>query len=162
MKVIFHSFFCDNHDCFRSFFCIFASLYKIQVACLEIFDVGLLGAMAEIDPASLILPNEMKEGKGMLTENFVCTQLAAGIEQSIFYYSKENSPLEIDFMIQDGSGVVPIEVKSEENLKSKSLSAFLGQNANAHGVRFSMSPYRDQERMTNVPLYGAGVYFDRG
>ena len=129
---------------------------------LFLFDVGLLGAMAEIDPASLILPNEMKEGKGMLTENFVCTQLAASIEQSIFYYSKENSPLEIDFMIQDGSRIVPIEVKSEENLKSKSLSAFLGQNANAHGIRFSMSPYREQERMTNVPLYGAGVYFDRG
>lgn len=128
---------------------------------LYLFDVGLLGAMAEIDPALLILPNEMKEGKGMLTENFVCTQLAASIEQSIFYYSKENSPLEIDFMIQDGSRIVPIEVKSEENLKSKSLSAFLGQNANAHGIRFSMSPYREQERMTNVPLYGAGVYFDR-
>lgn len=129
---------------------------------LYLFDVGLLGAMAEIDPALLILPNEMKEGKGMLTENFVCTQLAASIEQSIFYYSKENSPLEIDFMIQDGSRIVSIEVKSEENLKSKSLSAFLGQNANAHGIRFSMSPYREQERMTNVPLYGAGVYFDRG
>ena len=128
---------------------------------LYLFDVGLLGAMAEIDPALLILPNEMKEGKGMLTENFVCTQLAASIEQSIFYYSKENSPLEIDFMIQDGSRIVPIEVKSEENLKSKSLSAFLGQNANAHGIRFSMSPYREQERMTNVPLYGAGVYFGR-
>ena len=121
-----------------------------------------LMAMAEIDPALLILPNEMKKGKGMLTENFVCTQLAASIEQSIFYYSKENSPLEIDFMIQDGSRIVPIEVKSEENLKSKSLSAFLEQNANAHGIRFSMSPYREQERMTNVPLYGAGVYFDRG
>ncbi len=129
---------------------------------LYLFDVGLLGAMAEIDPALLILPNEMKEGKGMLTENFVCTQLAASIEQSIFYYSKENSPLEIDFMIQDGSRIVPIEVKSEENLKSKSLSAFLEQNANAHGIRFSMSPYREQERMTNVPLYGAGVYFGRG
>ncbi|MCR4826257.1 MAG: ATP-binding protein [Bacteroidales bacterium] len=129
---------------------------------LYLFDVGLLGAMAEIDPALLILPNEMKEGKGMLTENFVCTQLAASIEQSIFYYSKENSPLEIDFLIQDGSRIVPIEVKSEENLKSKSLSAFLGQNANAHGIRFSMSPYREQERMTNVPLYGAGACFGRG
>ncbi len=52
-----------------------------------------------------------------------------------------------------------IEVKSEENLKSKSLSAFLVQHENMHGVRFSMSPYREQERMTNVPLYGAGVYF---
>ena len=126
---------------------------------LYLLDVGLLGAMAEIDPATLILPNEMKEGKGMFTENFVCTHLVASIEQSVFYYSKENSPLEIDFMIQHGSNIVPIEVKSEENLKSKSLSAFLQQNENMHGIRFSMSPYREQERMTNVPLYGAGVYF---
>ena len=126
---------------------------------LYLLDVGLLGAMAEIDPATLILPNEMKEGKGMFTENFVCTHLVASIEQSVFYYSKENSPLEIDFMIQHGSNIVPIEVKSEENLKSKSLSAFIQQNENTHGIRFSMSPYREQERMTNVPLYGAGVYF---
>ena len=126
---------------------------------LYLLDVGLLGAMAEIDPAILILPNDMKEGKGMFTENFVCTHLAASIELSIFYYSKENSPLEIDFMIQHGSDIVPIEVKSEENLKSKSLSTFLQQNENMHGIRFSMSPYREQERMTNVPLYGAGVYF---
>lgn len=128
---------------------------------LYLLDVGLLGAMAEIDPATLILPNEMKEGKGMFTENFVCTHLVASIEQSVFYYSKENSPLEIDFMIQHGSNIVPIEVKSEENLKSKSLSAFLQQNENMHGIRFSMSPYREQERMTNVPLYGAGVYFKK-
>lgn len=126
---------------------------------LYLLDVGLLGAMAEIDPATLILPNEMKEGKGMFTENFVCSHLAASIERSLFYYSKENSPLEIDFIIQDGSKIVPIEVKAEENLKSKSLSAFLQQHDDMHGIRFSMSPYREQERMTNVPLYGAGVYF---
>ena len=126
---------------------------------LYLLDVGLLGAMAEVDPANLILPNDMKEGKGMFTENFVCTHLAASIEQSIFYYSKDNSPMEIDFMIQHGTNIVPIEVKSEENLKSKSLSVFLQQHENMHGVRFSMSPYREQERMTNVPLYGAGVYF---
>lgn len=126
---------------------------------LYLLDVGLLGAMAEVDPATLILPNDMKEGKGMFTENFVCTHLAASIEQSIFYYSKDNSPMEIDFMIQHGANIVPVEVKSEENLKSKSLSVFLQQHENMHGVRFSMSPYREQERMTNVPLYGAGVYF---
>lgn len=126
---------------------------------LYLLDVGLLGAMSEINPATLILPNDMKEGKGMFAENFVCTQLAASIEQSIFYFSKENSPLEIDFLIQDGPNVVPIEVKSEENLKSKSLSAFLQQHEAMRGIRFSMSPYREQERMTNVPLYCTGVYF---
>ena len=110
---------------------------------LYLLDVGLLGAMAEVDPATLILPNDMKEGKGMFTENFVCTHLAASIEQSIFYYSKDNSPMEIDFMIQHGANIVPVEVKSKENLKSKSLSVFLQQHENMHGVRFSMSPYRE-------------------
>ena len=126
---------------------------------LFLLDVGLLGAMAEINPAQLLLPNNMKEAKGMFTENFVCTQLTASIGQSLFYYSKENSPLEIDFMMQQDTQIVPIEVKSEENLKSKSLSTLLQSNTEMHGVRFSMSPYREQERMTNVPLYGAGVYF---
>lgn len=126
---------------------------------LYLLDVGLLGAMAEIDPATLILPNDMKEGKGMFTENFICSHLVASIERSIFYYSKENSPLEIDFLIQDGSKIVPIEVKSEENLKSKSLSAFLQQHNDMHGIRFSMSPYKEQDRMTNVPLYAASHFF---
>ena len=95
----------------------------------------------------------------MFTENYVCTQLAANLDQSLFYYSRDTSALEIDFMIQQGTHVVPIEVKAEENLQSKSLKTILQNNDDMYGVRFSMSPYREQERMTNVPLYGAGVYF---
>ena len=67
--------------------------------------------------------------------------------------------LKIDFIIQQGVHVVPIEVKAEENLQSKSLKTILQNNEDMHGIRFSMSGYREQERMTNVPLYGAGVYF---
>jgi len=128
---------------------------------LYLLDVGLLGAMADINPAQLLLPTNNNESKGMFTENFVCTQLLSSIDSSLFYYSKENSPLEIDFIIQHSLQVVPIEVKAEENLKSKSLSTLLQNHADMHGVRFSMSPYREQERMTNVPLYGAGVYFSK-
>ena len=57
--------------------------------------------------------------------------------------------------------IVPIEIKAEENLQSKSLKTVLQNNPEMHGVRFSMSPYKEQERMTNVPLYGAGVYFSK-
>ena len=103
----------------------------------------------------------MEEGKGMYTENYVCTQLAASIDQSLFYYSRDTSNLEIDFIIQQETKIVPIEVKAEENLQSKSLKTILQNNAEMHGVRFSMSVYREQERMTNVPLYGAGVYFKK-
>ena len=55
---------------------------------------------------------------------------------------------------------MPIEVKAEENLRSKSLSTFVASNPSLHGIRFSMSDYREQDWMTNVPLYAADVFFD--
>ena len=119
----------------------------------------LLGAMAEINPVQLLLPNDMKESKGMFTENFVCTQLVTQFNSSLFYYSKENSTLEIDFFVQKETQIVPIEVKAEINVKSKSLSTILQNNEEMFGVRFSMNPYRQQERMVNIPLYCAEVYF---
>ena len=128
---------------------------------LYLLDVGLLGALSNTPAATLLMPNNMEEGKGMFTENYVCTQLAASVDQSLFYYSRDTSSLEIDFIIQQGVHVVPIEVKAEENLQSKSLKTILQNNNDMHGIRFSMSGYREQERMTNVPLYGAGVYFTK-
>ena len=128
---------------------------------LYLLDVGLLGALSNTPAATLLMPNNMEEGKGMYTENYVCSQLAASIDQSLFYYSRDTSNLEIDFIIQQETQIVPIEVKAEENLQSKSLKTILQNNAEMHGVRFSMSGYREQERMTNVPLYGAGVYFTK-
>jgi predicted AAA+ superfamily ATPase len=128
---------------------------------LYLLDVGLLGALSNTPAANLLMPNNMEEGKGMFTENYVCTQLAASIDQSLFYYSRDTSKLEIDFIIQQGTHTVPIEVKAEENLQSKSLKTVLQDNTEMHGVRFSMSGYREQERMTNVPLYGAGIYFTK-
>ncbi len=128
---------------------------------LYLLDVGLLGALSNTPAANLLMPNNLDEEKGMFTENYVCTQLAASIDQPLFYYSRDTSNLEIDFIIQQGTLIVPIEVKAEENLQSKSLKTVLQNNAEMHGVRFSMSGYREQERMTNVPLYGAGVYFSK-
>jgi predicted AAA+ superfamily ATPase len=86
---------------------------------LYLLDVGLLGALSNTPAANLLMPNNMEEGKGMFTENYVCTQLAASIDQSLFYYSRDTSKLEIDFIIQHGTHTVPIEVKAEENLQSK-------------------------------------------
>jgi len=128
---------------------------------LYLLDVGLLGALSNTPAATLLMPNNMEEGKGMYTENYICTQLAASVDQSLFYYSRDTSNLEIDFIIQQETQIVPIEVKAEENLQSKSLKTILQNNAGMHGVRFSMSGYREQERITNVPLYGAGVYFSK-
>ena len=73
----------------------------------------------------------------------------------IYYYSKDNSQLELDFVIQVDTQVVPVEVKAEENLQAKSLKFTLANNPGMRGLRFSMSDYREQEGITNVPLYGA-------
>ncbi len=66
---------------------------------------------------------------------------------------------EFDFLIQHDCDIVPIEAKAEENLRSKSLSTFVKEHTKLHGIRFSMSDYREQSWMTNVPLYAASIYF---
>ncbi len=125
---------------------------------LYLLDCGLLGAMANI-PAILML-NQVagNNGKGDFTENYVCTQIKTIEGLSVGYYSKDNSQMEIDFLVQAGVNVFPIEVKAEENLQAKSLKSFLASNQDLHGIRFSMSGYKEQKRITNVPLYVARQY----
>ena len=95
----------------------------------------------------------MTESKGAFTENYVLCQLLS--QQSIYtyYYSREDSRLEIDFFAQHKGVVSPIEVKAEENLRSKSLSAFISANPQLKAIRFSMLPYKEQYWMRNIPLY---------
>lgn len=125
---------------------------------LYLLDCGLLGAMSNTPPVLLLLPNNDNSGKGDFTENFICCQLESLRNIPIYYYSKENSQLEIDFVIQIDTNVIPLEVKAEENLQAKSLKVILANNPGMHGLRFSMSDYREQENITNVPLYGARGY----
>ncbi|MBC5633359.1 hypothetical protein [Parabacteroides hominis] len=70
-----------------------------------------------------------------------------------------DAKLEIDFLIQYGSEIVPIEAKAEENLRAKSLYTFVSSRPGMHGLRFSMSDYREQDWMTNVPLYAVTTCF---
>lgn len=74
-------------------------------------------------------------------------------------WSAENSSGEIDFLLQCDDKVIPVEVKAEENLRAKSLRLFVSGHDLMHGVRLSMSPYREQDWMTNFPLCAAGVFF---
>lgn len=128
---------------------------------LFLLDCGLLGAMSNTPAAMLLLPNKENTGKGDFTENFVCSQLQTLRDISTYYYSKENSQLELDFVIQSGSNIIPIEVKAEENLQSKSLKTTLAANPGMKGLRASMSDYREQENITNVPLYGIRTYIEK-
>ena len=125
---------------------------------LYALDCGLLGAMSNTPPALLLLPNDMRESKGAFTENFICSHLQALDGTTLGYYSKDNSMQEIDFLLQQGEHILPIEVKAEENLNSKSLKAFVAEHPDWHGLRFSMSDYRQQDTLTNVPLYAVLTY----
>lgn len=127
---------------------------------LYLLDCGLLGAMSKTPPALLLLPSNDNTGKGDFTENFICCQLESLRQIPIYYYSKENSQLELDFVIQVGMQVIPVEVKAEENLQSKSLKATIAKYPGMKGLRFSMSDYREQDGITNVPLYGARGYLE--
>lgn len=127
---------------------------------LYLLDCGLLGAMSNIPPAMLLLPDVNNTAKGDFTENFVCSQMKTVRNLGIGYYSKDNSQLEIDFVVQLGLDIIPIEVKAEENLQSKSLKTFLAANVDMHGLRLSMNDYREQDSFTNVPLYGARAYLE--
>lgn len=119
---------------------------------LFVNDLGLLGALAEVKPREILTGAHIfEEYKGAFTEQYVAGQLiACGLRP--YYYTNKNSTAEIDFVIQ-GDDVWPIEVKAEENLKSKSLKSVIDKNPRLHGIRFSMSPYRQQECLTNIPLY---------
>ena len=135
--------------------------FYVDISSFKLFllDCGLLGAMSETPPETLLVAdNGMEESKGAFTENYVMSQLVATCASSVFYYSND-ARLEIDFLIQHGRDIVPIEAKAEENLRSKSLSTFVASHPELHGLRFSMSDYREQDWMTNVPLYAASTYF---
>lgn len=121
---------------------------------LFLLDVGLLGAMCELPQSALLNKNSIfTDYKGALTEQFVFQQLRLNKCNKIFYWSAENSQGEIDFLVQNNDEIIPIEVKAEENLQAKSLKCFIERNPSLHGVRLSMSSYREQSWMSNFPLY---------
>ena len=98
-------------------------------------------------------PEAIKEYKGGFTEQYVLQQLISRDRGSIYYYSADNSRLEIDFLIQKDGDVKPIEVKAEGNVRSNSLSEYLNNNPEIRGIRYSMLPYIQQEHFDNIPLW---------
>jgi uncharacterized protein len=117
-------------------------------------DIGLLGAKSGLDPASITNGNSVfTEFKGAFAEQYVCQQLISDCHMKPFYWSAENSSGEVDFLAQELGRTFAIEVKAEENLQAKSLRAFKQKHPEVSAVRFSLSGYRKQDWMTNVPLY---------
>jgi predicted AAA+ superfamily ATPase len=119
---------------------------------LFMLDLGLLGAMSDVQAKDILIENSIfSEYKGAFTEQYAAQQMISTGEK-LYYYSKENSTLEIDFLLQK-SELYPIEVKAEENVRAKSLRQVVDYNPGMTGWRFSMSGYVDQEWMVNIPLY---------
>lgn len=127
---------------------------------LFILDVGLFGAMVNA-PADQILigSNVFSEYKGTFTELYVLQQIETLRNIDIYYYSTDDSRTEVDFVVQYEGKVIPVEVKAEENLRAKSLRQLVNSNPSLRGLRFSMSNYRHEDWLDNVPLYGVEAYF---
>ncbi len=122
---------------------------------LFLLDHGLMGAMTDAPVSEILLANNVfQEYKGTFTEQYVMEQLQfAGF--SLYYFDSDASKLELDFLVQIENMLVPIEVKAEENLRSKSLRQFSMDHPEAVPIRISMSDYRREEKLINLPLYAA-------
>jgi predicted AAA+ superfamily ATPase len=125
---------------------------------LFMVDVGLLAAMSGLDLKSLLEGNRVfKEFKGALTEQYVMQQLFTDSGITPFYWTADRSSAEIDFVFQHGNDIVPVEVKAEENLRAKSLKSYCQKYLPRYAVRTSMSDFRKEEWLINVPLYAIGT-----
>ena len=125
---------------------------------LFLLDVGLLAAMSNLDPAAILdAPRVFSEFKGALTEQYVCQQLLAESDSPPHYWSTDDSQTEVDFLLQRGAHVVPLEVKAEKNVNSSSLRHYVRKFAPPLALRGSMLDYRRQpegaSELVNLPLY---------
>lgn len=121
---------------------------------LYLLDVGLLSAMGNLDIQTLINEQTLfEEFKGALTEQYVIQQLKSVDQLPIYYWSAERAIAEIDFIIQHQNRVIPLEVKAAENLKAKSLKAFHQKYNPEISIRTSLSDYRKEDWLVNLPLY---------
>lgn len=133
--------FYENRDAFKLYFS----------------DCGLLGAMTQTEAFTLLQDNSVfEEYKGAFVEQFVQQQLRiTGLP--VYYYSRDNAQQEIDFLVQKGDMLVPIEAKSGSNLKSKSLNQYRQENHPALSVKTSVLPYKRNDDLVNLPLYAVGL-----
>lgn len=123
---------------------------------LYTLDIGLLGAMADVEPAQILLnENAFVEYKGGMTEQYVMQQMMCCGSTPVYYHMAEDSRLEIDFLIQHNGKPLPIEVKAGGNVRANSLSRLLSETPDLSAIRYSMLPYKEQGQLTNVPLYAA-------
>ena len=126
----------------------------LSVFKLYLHDVGLLLAMSGIDSRSIIDGNSLfTQYNGAVAEQFVIQQLMLKSERQISYWTNDRSTSEVDFVIQTEGKIIPIEVKSGENLKAKSFKLFCQKYSPEIAIRASLAEYKEESWMTNLPLW---------
>lgn len=121
---------------------------------LYMLDTGLLCAKARLNVQTIIDGNVVfEEFKGSLTEQYVLQELKAQKELYIAYWSKKSGTAEVDFVIQNNSQLVPVEVKASVNLKAKSLASYREQYKPEKAVRTSLADFEINNGLYNIPLY---------
>ncbi len=121
---------------------------------LFVVDVGLLGCMTGLHQRTLLDGNDLfTEFKGALTEQYVCQQLKTIEDLGVYYYTNDRGSCEMDFVIDTGEQIIPLEVKAEVNLKAKSLRTYREKFEPEISVRTSMSDYKNEDWLVNLPLY---------
>ena len=126
---------------------------KLDQFKLFLFDTGLLKHMAGIDNSAILLKADY-QFKGALTENYVLQQLRGQFEVEPRYYSDKTG--EIDFVLQNGTEIIPVEVKGGEDKSAPSFKKYIANHHPEHAIRFSKRGYRKDGEITNIPLYLAG------
>ena len=121
---------------------------------LFVVDVGLLGCMTGLRQRTLLDGDDLfVEFKGALTEQYVCQQLKTIEDLGVYYYTNDRGSCEIDFVVDTGEQIVPIEVKAETNLRAKSLKTYRERFEPELSVRTSMADYKKDDWLLNLPLY---------
>lgn len=121
---------------------------------LFVLDVGLLGAMTDLQADTIIDGNRIfEEFKGAIAEQYVLQQFKTIKDLPVFYWSNKTSRVEIDFVIQIKSDVVPVEVKAERNLQAKSLKVYMEKFKPNYAIRTSMADYKKTDNLIDLPLY---------
>ncbi len=121
---------------------------------LFVVDVGLLGCMTGLRQRTLLEGNDLfVEFKGALTEQYVCQQLKTMEDLDVYYYTNDRGSCEVNFIIDTGEQVVPVEAKAEVNLRAKSLKTYYEKFSPQISVRTSMADYKREEWLVNLPLY---------
>lgn len=128
---------------------------------LFLLDVGLLSCMVRLTQRTLLEGNQLfNEFRGALTEQFVLQQLKTIKELNTYYWTNDRGSAEIDFLIDNGEDVIPVEVKAEQNLKAKSLQSYHERFKPQLSIRASMADYKEEGWLINVPLYAVSSVFN--